>query len=103
MNYTHTESDGQLSFSETRSSFLSIPSRLEGFNNSDTIVSKSVSSCEVFCFNGKLELAESDRFCPVCGGRMHINGHREQVLHHLCFGKSLSVVRFDRVQLVCCP
>ena len=32
---------------------------------------------------------------------MHINGHREHVLRHLCFGKSLSVVRFDRVQLVC--
>lgn len=101
MNYTHTESDGQLAFSETRYSFLSIPSRLEGFNNSDTTVSRSVSGREVFCFNGKLELAESDRICPVCGGRMHINGHRELVLRHLCFGRSLSVVRFDRVQLVC--
>ena len=61
MNYTHTESNGQLAFSETRYSFLSIPSRLEGFNNSDTTVIKSVSGREVFCFNGKLELAESDR------------------------------------------
>ena len=55
----------------------------------------------MFCFNGELELAESDRICPVCGGRMHINGHRELVLRHLCFGSNLSTVRFDRVQLVC--
>ena len=47
MNYTHTESDGQLAFSETRFS-LSIPSRLDGFNNSDTTVSRSVSGREVF-------------------------------------------------------
>lgn len=82
-------------------SFLSIPSRLEGFNNSDTTVIRSVSDREVFCFNGMLELAESDRICPFCGGRMHINGHRELMLRHLCFGGSLSAIRFDRVQLVC--
>ena len=78
MNDTHTTSDGQLAFSETKYSFLSIPSRLKGFNNSDTtvsgsvsgceerkllprhlrLVSGSVSGCEVFCLNGKLELAE---------------------------------------------
>lgn len=100
MNYTHTESNRQLAFSETRYSFLSIPSRLEGFNNSDTTVSRSVSGHEVFYFNGELERAEPDRICPVCGGRMHINGHRELVLRHLCFDSNLSAVRFDRVQLV---
>lgn len=100
MNYTHTESNRQLAFSETRYSFLSIPSRLEGFNNSDTTVSRSVSGREVFYFNGELERAEPDRICPVCGGRMHINGHRELVLRHLCFDSNLSAVRFDRVQLV---
>ena len=73
MNDTHTTSDGQLAFSETKYSFLSILSRLKGFNNSDTTVSGSVSGCEVFCLNGKLELAESDHICPVCGERMHIN------------------------------
>ena len=43
MNYTHTESDGQLAFSENRYTFLSIPSRLEGFNNSDTSVHRAAS------------------------------------------------------------
>ena len=31
MNYTHTEHNGQLAFSDKRYTFLSIPSRLEGF------------------------------------------------------------------------
>ena len=90
MNYTHTESNRQLAFSETRYSFLSIPSRLEGFNNSDTTVSRSVSGHEVFYFNGELERAESDRICPVCGGRMHINGHRELVLCVICASTATS-------------
>ncbi len=101
MNYTHTESDGQLVFSENRYPFLSIPSRLEGFNNSDTTVRRSVSGREVFCFNGSLDLVEADRRCPKCGGRMHINGHRNLMPRHLCFGGSLSAVNFDRVHLVC--
>ena len=101
MNYTHTESNGQLAFSEKRYSFLSIPSRLEGFNNSDTSVMRSVSGREVFCFNGKLDLMEADRRCPECGSRMHINGHRNLTLRHLCFGGSLTAISFDRVQFAC--
>jgi transposase len=62
---------------------------------------RSFSGREVFCFHGTLDLMDSDRVCPVCGGRMHINGHRKLTLRHLCFGGSLSAVSFDRVQLVC--
>ena len=101
MNYTHTESDGQLAFSEHRHTFLSIPSRLDGFNNSDTELHESASGRQVFCFNGTLDLVEQDRVCPICGGRMHINGHRRLTLRHLCFGGSLSAVRFNRAQLIC--
>ena len=32
---------------------------------------------------------------------MHINGHRDLTLRHLCFGGSLSAIHFDRVQLIC--
>ena len=101
MNYTHTESDGQLAFSEKRFPFLSIPSRLEGFNNTHTDTRHSVSGREVLLFNGTLDLSESDRRCPECGGKMYINGHRELTLRHLCFGGSLTAVSFDRVQLAC--
>ena len=61
----------------------------------------AASGREVFCFNGQLDLMEADRRCPECGGRMHINGHRNLTLRHLCFGGSLSAISFDRVQLVC--
>ena len=32
---------------------------------------------------------------------MHINGHRELTLRHLCFGGSLTAIHFKRVQLLC--
>ena len=101
MNYTHTEPNGQLAFSDTRYTFLSIPSQLEGFNNSHTVLHRSMSGREVFCFNGTLDIEEADRVCPICGSRMHINGHRNLTLRHLCFGGNLSAVSFDRVQFVC--
>ena len=101
MYYTYTQPNGQLAFSDHRCSFLSIPSRLEGFNNSSTDIHNSLSGREVFCFNGTLDITESDRLCPDCGGKMHINGRRILTLRHLCFGGSLSVVSFKRAQLVC--
>ena len=101
MNYTHTKSNGQQTFSRNEHSFLSIPSRLGGFSNTDTTINRSFSGREVFCFNGKLDLKESDRICQTCGGRMHVNGHRNLTLRHLCIGGSLSAVSFDRVQLAC--
>ena len=101
MDYTHSKANEQLSFFDTDDSFLKIPSRLEGFNNSSTEVRRTVSGREVFCFHGTLDLVEQDRVCPVCGKRMHINKHRNLTLRHLCFGGSLSAVSFDRVQLVC--
>ena len=61
MNYTHIESDGQLVFSENRYSFLSIPSRMEGFNNTVTDLHRSASGREVFCLHGTLDLMETDR------------------------------------------
>ena len=101
MNYTHTEANGQLSFSDKRWNYLSIPSRLDGFSNSDTSIQRSLSGREVLCFNGTLDLTEADRVCSLCGSRMHINGHRNLTLRHLCFGGSLTAISFDRVQLVC--
>lgn len=101
MHYTHSEADGQLVFSEIRNDFLSIPSRLTGFNNTDTTTKTSFSGREVFCFNGTLDVQESDRLCPKCGGRMHINLRRGVELRHLCIGSALSRVCFDHKQLLC--
>ena len=102
MNYPHILSPMDNWHSLKTDILLSIPSRLEGFNNSDTSVHRAVSGREVLCFNGKLDLADADRRCPKCGSRMHINGHRDLTLRHLCFGGSLSAIHFDiRVQLIC--
>lgn len=98
MSYTHTKSMDNWHFQKRGN--LSIPSRLWGFNNSDTTVSRSVSGREVF-LSCKLQLAKSDRIYPVCSGRMYINGHSEWVLCHLCLGQSLFMVRLDWVELVC--
>ena len=102
MNYTFTEANRQQAFSDVKCSFLSIPSGLEGFNNSTTTMHHAFSGRNTLCFHGTLDLTEIDRICPECGGRMHINGHRNLNLRHLCFGSTLTVVSFDRVQLICC-
>ena len=101
MNYTDTKAKEQQEFCQKESSFLMIPSNLEGFTNKETTLHKACSGREVYCFKGDLALSESDRTCPECGSRMHINGHRKLSLRHLCFGSTLSVVSFDRKQLLC--
>jgi transposase len=101
MNYTDTKAKEQQEFCQKESSFLMIPSNLEGFTNKETTLHKACSGREVYCFKGDLALSEFDRTCPECGSRMHINGHRKLSLRHLCFGSTLSVVSFDRKQLLC--
>lgn len=76
--------------------FLSIPSFLEGFHNTNTTMATAYSKREVFCFNGILDITEFDTTCPKCGAKMHINAHQDVTLRHLCFGSSLSCVCFDR-------
>ena len=101
MDYTYTEANGQVAFSHFEDTFLSIPSRLAGFHNDKTEICHSESGREVFLFEGTLDIQSSDRRCPVCGKKMHINGRKAVTLRHLCFGGSLSAVRFDRVQFLC--
>ena len=101
MNYTDTKAKEQQEFCQKESSFLMIPSNLEGFTNKETTLHKACSGREVYCFKGDLALSESDRTCPECGSRMHINGHIKLSLKHLCFCSTLSMVSFDRKQLLC--
>ena len=77
MNYTDTKAKEQQEFCQKESSFLMIPSNLEGFTNKETTLHKACSGREVYCFKGDLALSEFDRTCPECGSRMHINGHRK--------------------------
>jgi transposase len=99
MDYIRTEATGQLVF-EQSTEFLHIPCCLYGFHNTETLVGKAASGRTVYCFQGKLDLPESERRCE-CGKRMHVNSHPDITLRHLCFGGDLSCLRFPHVQLRC--
>ena len=98
MNYIHTEADGQMVFSQERSTFLMIPSSLDKFNNTTTTTEVSKSGRTVYCFNGTLD-DDMDRTCSRCGSRMHVNNHLDCELRHLSFGNALTVVKFRKLQL----
>ena len=99
MDYTRATENGQLVF-EQSTEYLQIPCCLFGFHNTETLVGKAASGRTVYCFQGKLELPESERRCE-CGKRMHINSHPDITLRHLCFGEDLSCLRFPHIQLRC--
>jgi len=99
MDYIRTDANGQLVF-EQSTEFLHIPCCLFGFHNTETLVGKAASGRTVYCFQGKLDLPESERRCK-CGKRMHVNSHPDITLRHLCFGNELCCLKFPHVQLRC--
>ena len=102
MNYTYTDANGQQVFSDIRSTHLCIPHSLDGFNNTDTTLHTSASGRTVICFNGTLDPSSQDRYCPQCGGKMHIKGHnRGKILRHLNFGSAFTDLCFDHARFVC--
>lgn len=82
------------------SNCIRIPSTLEGFINTETELRKTVSGREMYLLNGKL--ADTERkSCPKCGCKMHIHDVYEVNLRHLCLGKRLTAVRFDKNRYIC--
>ncbi len=81
--------------------FLTIPSTLEGFVNTDTIVENNDSSHKRYCFNGYISLSENDLKCDVCNGKMNINGTYKIKIKHLPFGGTYSCVCIEKKQLQC--
>lgn len=100
MNYTQHETKEQLNFFLPTSNLM-LPSLLKGFHNTETTTEITKSERNAFCFHGTLDLCESDYICSHCGRKMHINNHRDITLRHLCFGSTLSCVKFSRTQLFC--
>ena len=99
MDYIRTDSNGQLTFSQS-TDFLSIPSCLYGFHNTETTTAVAESGRTVVCFHGEMELPEEERIC-TCGCRMHKNNSPDIELRHLCIGGNLSRVIFPHLQLRC--
>ena len=100
MNYTQCKANEQLFFSSS-TYFLILPSFLNGFNNTETSMETTKSQRDIFCFHGTLKLYEPDCICVHCGHKMHVNNHRDLTLRHLCFGNTLSCVKFCRTQFFC--
>lgn len=100
MNYTQCDNEGQLKFLFS-TSFLNIPSFLDGFTNTETTHETTKSMRDVFCFHGTLDISESDRICECCGYKTHINNGNMITLRHLCFGSTLTHVTFKRKQFLC--
>ena len=78
MDYARIDTNGQLVF-EQSTEVLHIPYCLFGFHNTETLVGKAASGRTIYCFQGKLDLSESERRCE-CGKRMHVNSHPDITL-----------------------
>ena len=81
--------------------YLHIPSPLEAFTNTESELRSSQSGREVVLLKGELDLLPTDRTCPKCEGKLHINDGGWQVLRHLPIGASLTNVSFIRRQMFC--
>lgn len=101
MNYTSSEANGQLKFSDEPNQYLMIPSGLTGFNNSDTRSIHDISGREILVFTGEVHPSPQDGVCPRCGHTMQVNAHLDTKLHHLNFGSFASIVVFERTQFRC--
>lgn len=100
MNYNINETEMQLSF-EISPNFLKIPYNLESLNNTDTIIGISKTGRTVYCFNGDITIKDEERYCLNCSSFMHIKGHTNTNLRHLCFGSNLTCLKFLNPQLFC--
>ena len=87
---------------DTNNEFLMIPSFLNGFKNTNTIINKRVEDEKtVYCFEGTLLENKEDRICPNCGSIMHIHNSKDTLLKHLPFGDKMTLVLFKKHQFYC--
>ena len=101
MNYTQNNEEIQLSFNNSTTEYLMIPSQLNGFKNTDTTVGITKSNRNIFCLNGILSIQKEERICSNCGSFMYINMGRDVTLKHLPIGGNLSCITFSHAQLFC--
>ena len=99
MNYIINKKEIQESTHNT--TYIMIPSNLEGFTNEETVTGITKSGRTLFNLKGNLTIKETDRICPKCGGYMHVNQGHTTTLRHLCFGGNLTCISFNHNQLYC--
>lgn len=81
--------------------YIKLPSLLQNFCNTDTVIDNRKDGKVMFKINGYLELTVDDYICPNCGEHMHINNNFDVELKHLNFGFNYSKVCFNKVQFYC--
>ena len=81
--------------------YIKLPSTLTEFSNYETTIETNRAGREQYVIFGRLDSNESVSVCPCCGVNMHIHNSRKVELHHLPFGRRLSVVRFERHRYRC--
>lgn len=79
---------------------ITIPSFLEGFQNTSTTVGRTVDDRNIYLIDGVLS-AVGPCLCQKCGGRMHSHDVYDVSLRHIPFGGSLSAVRFQKRRYEC--
>ena len=85
----------------TAQRYLYIPSSMETFTNTETEVRTACSGREIILLKGELDILPTDRICPRCRTKLHINDGARQSLRHLPIGSSLMCVEFIRRQMFC--
>lgn len=79
---------------------ITIPSFLEGFQNTNTTIGTTVDDRSICLINGTIT-STGPCFCQKCGGRMHSHDVYDVSLRHIPFGGSLSAVRFQKRRYEC--
>ena len=105
MNYTQpslfSQYENNNSNQTLSSSYLMLPSALNGFTNTATETCTAESMRQVYQFVGQLEEEAYSYICPMCGNKMHIHGNYPTTLRHLPFGSSLTCVTFNKHRYKC--
>ncbi|MGB4406042.1 MAG: ISL3 family transposase [Sphaerochaeta sp.] len=81
--------------------YIKLPSGLKGFSNLQTEIVKTLSGRDSYLLHGELKQDEPDCICPHCDSKMHIHNTYEASLNHLCFGSTLSFLRFKKLRYFC--
>ncbi|MEF9966916.1 MAG: hypothetical protein RR766_00265, partial [Longicatena sp.] len=101
MNYIQHQINVQPISTNNFNNHLHIPSLLTGFTNTNTHTKKTKSNRTVYCFEGQLDIDETDRICE-CGCKTHKNGTGYPVtIRHLPFGDNLTHIQLFSHQFVC--
>lgn len=81
--------------------YLKIPSSLEKFNNTNTIVTINKKGNRIYSFEGEILLDNDELICNNCNCMMHINDKYDITLKHIPIGGTYTNIVINIKQLFC--